>query len=369
MVEKMQIEVKRVAIDELQEKGFADVAQDGQSRTLFSSAKLKAYQTNPTIQDLKECAHLAGLVDGSIAGGISPFSIRVVADEVIYRGVSASSLWVEPKYRNTGLAIDLLEEWQTLAHDKINIACGITRKARPIYHLMGFKIFTFQQVYWIRRSKGYLKNKFKGRVYVPGCFFLLDRLLDVYGLWIRCVGRVINAPWSVQRVLPNEHGKLVLVEEIVRQDTSRFREEHNAAWFKWLLENNFYGENQQQSLYLAYKSGVLVGFFMLLVLDNQQKNETWGRIIEWGCRAGFEKQEPRLLLQAFLTLNRDVDIACLECAQKESIRFLKRLGLFVYGNQVMVMKAQDDSPLVRHAGYDQQDNWRMRPANGDHGLS
>ena len=365
----MQVEVKRVSIGQLSGKSFSEVARNGQYGMPLSSAKLKAFQNNPVLQSSEECAQLIGLVDGRMIGGSCPFPIRVVADGIVYWGESGSTLWVEPEYRKTGLAIDLLEVSQTLSPDKITIACGISHKARPIYRLMGFKVFTFQQVLWIRRSRGYLKNKLKGWMRVPGCF-LLDRLLDIYGLWIRCAGRFLNASWSVQRVLPDEHDKIVLIEAMVKQDAHRFREDHNAAWFKWLLENNYCGESQQQSLYLAYKGGVLVGFFMLLVQNSQQENsETGGRIIEWGCHAGFEKLEPQLLLQAFLTFNRNLDVVALECAEKRSVRFLKRLGLIELGNQVMVIKALEDSPLLRHDGYDLQENWRMRPANGDHGFS
>ena len=365
----MQVELKRISVAELSEEGFAEAARDGRRGIFFPPAKVKAYQNNPALKDPEGLAQLVGLVDGRVVGGLCPFPVQVIADGKPYLGGSGSVFWVEPEYRKTGLAIDLFEaEWPAQS-DKISIGCGISHQARPFYRLMGYTTFTFQRVLWIRRSRGYLQSKLKGWVRAPGCF-LLDRLLDAYGFWIRCAGRILNASWSVQRVLPDEYDKLMLVEEMVKQDTHRFREDHNAAWFKWLLENNYRGESQRQLLYLAYKGGGLVGFFMLLVQDSQQgSNEACVRIIEWGCHAGFEKLEPQLLLQAFLTLGRGMDFVALECAEQESICFLRRLGLIVHGDGVMVIKALDDSPLLRHAGYDLQRNWRMRPANGDHGFS
>jgi hypothetical protein len=73
---------------------------------------------------------------------------------------------------------------------------------------------------------------------------------------------------------------------------------------------------------------------------------------------------------AVMQMKRDGVDAVEICTDDEKMgRSLKRALLQRVGDLSFVIRASESSPLRRHTGWEQQTNWRLRPIEGDNGVS
>ena len=87
-------------------------------------------------------------------------------------------------------------------------------------------------------------------------------------------------------------------------------------------------------------------------------------------KKGFEKQLGWLLVSAALHLKKEkMDAVEIPSADKSINRFLRRIGWRQVGESNFAIKAGEDSPLFGNEEMTKIENWRLRPAMGDAGLS
>ena len=65
----------------------------------------------------------------------------------------------------------------------------------------------------------------------------------------------------------------------------------------------------------------------------------------------------------------EVDIIDIFSDDKNTIKFLRNIGCIKNGVGNFAVFAGEDSPLKQYSGYNKQENWRIRPATSDNGLS
>ena len=100
------------------------------------------------------------------------------------------------------------------------------------------------------------------------------------------------------------------------------------------------------------------------------KNVWLGSIVEWQAKPEFENRLGWLLIDAALRLKKSgVDAVEIPTADKGLNRFFRHLGWRRIGESNFVIKAGEDSPLFGNEEMTKINNWRLRPAMGDAGLS
>ena len=87
-------------------------------------------------------------------------------------------------------------------------------------------------------------------------------------------------------------------------------------------------------------------------------------------RRGFEKQLGWLLVSEALRLKKEgMDAVEIPSADESLNHFLRRIGWRQVGESHFVIKAGESSPLFGNEAMTKIENWRLRPAMGDAGLS
>jgi len=120
----------------------------------------------------------------------------------------------------------------------------------------------------------------------------------------------------------------------------------------------------------------VVGFFMYKVRFHETashhgyKNLTLGSLMEWQSVDTRKITPATLALMAVMEMKCDGVDAVEVCTDDEDMgRSLKRALFQRVGDLSFVIRATENSPLRKHAGWDQQANWRLRSIEGDNGLS
>lgn len=339
-----------------------------------ADGKLHAFQGNPFAASGDSIAKIAGFCDEKEAGREYVFPLRLKTTYGEMDVLAGSSLFVDSEYRRSGLGMDLPElRWQK-SPSKVALGAALSQMALPVHQLLDYIVFLLPRNIMLWHSRALVETKLKG--FAAKCVtFVLDFGIWLYFLLLRVVCSCKLNGLTIEEVSPEDEPMLGTVAKLISEDSAPFSEVHNARWLRWHMTESFSPDGPMR-LFAVRKRGEVVGFYMTKKRFHEQashrgfKNVWLGSVMEWQMKKGFEKKSGWLLVSAALHLKKEkMDAVEIPSADKSINRFLRRIGWRQVGESNFAIKAGEGSPLFGNEEMAKIENWRLRPAMGDAGLS
>ena len=339
-----------------------------------ADGKLHAFQGNPFAASDDVIAKIAGFCDEKEAGREYVFPLRLRTTYGEMEVLAGSSLSVEPEYRRSGLGLDLPElRWQN-SPSKIALGAALSQMALPVHQLLDYTVFLLPRNIMLWHSRALVETKLKG--FTAKCVtFVLDFGIWLYSLLLSVVCSCKLNGLKIEEVSSDDESMIGMAAELTSEDGAPFAEVHDARWLKWHMTESF-SKDGPMRLFALRKRGEVVGFYMTKKRFHVQashrgfKNVWLGSVVEWQVKKGFEKKLGWLLIGAALRLKKaGMDAVEIPSVDKSMNRFLRRIGWRQVGESNFVIKAGEGSPLFGNKEMTKIENWRLRPAMGDAGLS
>lgn len=349
---------------------LTDLSQKGNA----SAQMLKAFRNNPWSASDNIIGRIAGYIDGREIGGEYVFPLRVRARETVIDVLAGSTLYVDERYRRSGLGMDLPElRWQ---HSPSRVALGaaLSQMALPVHRLLDYVIFLLPRNIMLWRSRSLVETKLRG---VQGRFAacILDCGIALYSLVLRMVCTCKLSGLKVDEVSVDDDATIELVSSLIVQDNSIFSEVHDAQWLRWHMSESF-SKDGPLRMFVARRNGTIIGFYMIKKRFYKQashrgfRNIWLGSVVEWQVEQSFKGKLGWFLVDAAIRLKKDgVDAVEIPTVDRPLNRFFRRIGWRQVGESNFVIKAGEESPLYGDVEMTKAENWRLRPAMGDAGLS
>lgn len=339
-----------------------------------ADGKLHAFQRNPFAVSDDVIAKIAGFCDEKEAGREYVFPLRLRTATGTFDVLAGSSLFVDPEYRRSGFGMDLPElRWQR-SPSKIALGAALSQMALPVHQLLDYIVFLLPRNIMLWRSRALVETKLKG--FTAKCVaFVLDCGIWLYSLLLSVVCSCKLYGLKIEEVSSDDESTLGTVAEMIADDGASFAEVHDARWLRWHMTESFSPAGPMR-LFAVRSRGEVVGFYMTKKRFHEQashrgfKNVWLGSVMEWQVKGGFEKKLGWLLVSAALRLKKEgMDAVEIPSADKTLNRFLRSIGWRQVGESNFVIKSGDGSPLFGNEEMMKIENWRLRPAMGDGGLS
>ena len=342
---------------------------------IFAEAEPKRHvlERNPfKLADDDIFQHLC-IIDDRIVGTSVVFPNKLLLDGKYYSSIIGNGLSVQKECRGKGIGSKLTDSRLDLSRTRSLVLCGSSQMQLPILKRLGAHIFLLPRMILLLHSFSVLESKLGAalaRVLAP----VVDVAFRLQQSWLKHKRRwILSRGFDVKEldVVPGA------VEEIIAADGARFRECHTAEWFNWIKDNNLVDDSRcRKRFYMAIDAtGRPVGFFMTRQRFYEQashrgfKNLMMGSVLEWGTADANVISDNELCLLALTSFGSDVDAVELCCTGEAMAAWFRRKGLVRVGDGNIVVRYRHDSLLASIEGIGDADNWRLRPAMGDNGLS
>lgn len=329
----------------------------------MTPAKVKTYQSNPYLENgLDDVAQVLGVMDGAVIGGQSPIAMPIIASGEKIVACGASRLWVNPKYRKTGIALELIEQVTKVPSGHVCVNAGLSFQARKVYAMMGYGVFPLSQFGYIRKSDSFVENHFRNFMKTCVAAFA-NAIFGVQRCVIQLLARIKTRGFLIETVSVDDDSMVEMFSKMIASDRHAFRADIDARWFKWVSSNDFNDVSKAAyRLYAIKKNGSQVGFFFTRLSSGGKE----GRIIEWQMLDPFNKSEGWLMLRVAERLCRQgAHFVTLSVPAGNLATLFGKLHIRAFSPQVVVVASAEDSPIRLHKGYDGAANWRLRPSMGD----
>lgn len=361
--------MKRTPI-EIRDFAIRDFALDEN----VGAAKLSAFQNNPFADTDATIAMIAGFCGGEEAGREYVFPLQIVAGGMPVDVLSGSTLFVDPRFRRSGLGMELPElRWQH-SPSKVALGASLSQMALPVHQLLDYIVFLMPRNLMLWKSRAVVEMKIKGAA-AKLVEFIVDCCIGAYALFLHLADTIALAGIRVDEVFANDGKVLNEVAELIKADTAQFSEVHDARWLKWHMTESF-SKDGPLRLFAARRKGLLIGFYMTKKRFHEQashrgfKNVWLGSVVEWQVKPLYERKLKWLLVHAALKLKSEgMDAVEIPAVEKALNRFFRLIGWRQVGESNFVIKAGEGSPLFGNEDMAKIENWRLRPAMGDAGLS
>ena len=203
-----------------------------------------------------------------------------------------------------------------------------------------------------------------------------DIVLRLYACLLRIIAKCALRGYQMVEISSSDEDGQRTMAEIVAKDEHRFREDHDAAWFKWHMTCSFSEQGPCRGFLLqSKKDGRSVAFGLVKRRFHKQASsrgfkDVWlGSIVEWGALPEGEKKLRWLILALALLLERNCDAVEFATDDEVLARFVRRLGWRKVGDANVGVKVMRKFPLFGDVAIKEQSNWRIRPGMGDNALS
>ncbi len=166
---------------------------------------------------------------------------------------------------------------------------------------------------------------------------------------------------------------LTAIAALISSDPHRFRENHTVDWLKWHLDYAFH-QYDPCKLFAVEKDGRMCAFYMTKRKFYEQASSRgfanlWlGSIVEWGTASTFAGMKPWIVVRAALEMRKCCDAVEVVTLDKSILRLLRLTGFVHVGDSNFRITAGAESPLRQHEGWDDLENWRLRPAMCDNAI-
>ncbi len=350
-------------VDELSSKANCSEYEDPDHLLEVSLSQVATFKNNPYLNANNRTAQVLGVVGKRIVGSLKLMPKRIVADDNNYEVVSGTSLFVNMAFRNTLLGITLVQDEPSFSRDGVCLGSGSSLAGRKVIKLVGRTIFPLKQFFYVADA------------------FALIKKFGMRGLKARLVSCCANIVFGMQRIVvdmiaayntrgyslrvlsADDEAILEKVAGIVRSDNKRFREEHDVAWFKWVLNYDFDALDARsvKRLWGVFLGERLEGF----VLGRYGIGNKPAKILDWGMSGGKPQLVPWIMLKVARALIKRSSYVVLSAGEEELSRVFRRLLLPPASEQIVSLGINDDSSIATHEGVRDANNWRIRPGIGD----
>lgn len=361
-MKKDTVQIKDLSLDELS----CDLSE--------VALKVRALRNNPFADSGKTLGRIAGFYEGQEIGGEYVFPLLLKTPHGEFSVLGGSTLHVDPAYRRTGFGMDLPElRWQK-SPSKVALGAALSQMALPVHQLLDYIVFLLPRSIMLWRSRVLVEMRLKGGL-AKAVSVVADCGIWVYSVLLGVVSKIALHGYRIEDVKATDEKSLEDVAALIAEDVAQYSEVHDVRWLKWHMKESF-SDDGPARMAVVRRKGNVVGFFMIKKRFHAQashrgfRNVWLGSVIEWQMKKGFEKKLAWLLVRAALKLKKEgMDAVEIPSADSSLHRFFRRIGWRQVGESNFVIKAGEGSSLFSDAEMTKIDNWRLRPAMGDSGLS
>ncbi|HEX4796137.1 MAG TPA: hypothetical protein VH370_20275 [Humisphaera sp.] len=353
------------------ESGDVHARWDDPARlALPTPAKRQALLSNP-FSVPEDPAQIIGLIGNQVVGrmDVIPGEISVMGTPT--RVLYGSLLFVEEKFRHTGIGLMILLKMQSLHHTVA--VCGISQMIYPMYQKLRWIDFPMRRMVMVRRSRAVMDSLIGNRLVSRTASVAADVALFAQRSILRALLaiRLRGLEIAGEKSIPPE------LEASLRGGDGQIASSRTAAWCDWLLANRFDGDSTQrrQLLVIRERGGKPLAFCLTKsrhyssVTQRQLKNITLGSVQDWMTMDAQKVSESTLVLLAVDSLLRSkVDAVEVCCQQPQLASFLKHRGFVGAGMLHYLLRAVPPSPLFKKDLH-RPELWRLRPDEGDNFFS
>lgn len=341
-----------------------------------SPERQDALRQNPYLEDENTICEWVGYADGKPAGFNYCFPIRVWADGKSYRSTTGSCLNVEEWARKTDLGLILPAKGVELTgKDGIAIAAACSQMSIPLHKINGYRYFFMPRYIALWKSRSVVES-----LMPHWLAWFVAPMANVF-LWLyRTVLRVIVAckmlRYRTEEVAADDGKAIQEMAEIVASDARRFREDHDARWFKWHLTCSFSKNGPCKGFVLKEKrTGAVVAFALAKRRFHEKashrsfRNVWLASVMEWGCVPGREQLLKWFLVSMALRYAGSCDATEFATDDTQLGAFVRKLGWRQVGEANVGIKVMKNFPFWGDSAIKEPASWRIRPAMGDNALS
>ncbi len=331
--------------------------------------------SNPFRDGRNVVAVKVGVVDGKVAGSEYVFPLLMKCDGRVVAAGGGSTTTVEKWARKSGLGAEISEMMPDRRDGDFDVGFGVgmSQRAVLIHRMLGCSIFEYPRFVLLLKSRSVLEGKLSGWT-LRVTSRIVDLMIACYAKLVAFIALVACGKVRAIKVDPGDDSQIKILEGLAQSNNSRFCELHDAAWFKWVLNNSLSADGPANA-YLIYASNAPVGFFMVKKRFHEQashrgfKNVWLGSVIEWDAKAGYASKVLWSILRWALKARKDLDAVEFPVYELFAQKFLRRLGWQHVGDANFSYKIRPGSDFDEPAGMNDPSNWRLRPGMGDCALN
>ena len=361
-MKKDSVQIKELSLDELS----CDLPE--------AALKVRALRNNPFADSSKTLGRIAGFCEGREIGGEYVFPLLLRTPHGEFRVLGGSTLHVDSAYRRTGFGMDLPElRWQK-SPSKVALGAALSQMALPVHQFLDYIVFLLPRNIMLWRSRVLIEMRLKGGL-AKVVSFIVDCGIWIYSIMLGVVSKIALHGYRIEDAKVTDEKSLEDIAALIAEDTARYSEVHDTRWLKWHMTESF-SDDGPARMAVVRKNDNMVGFFMIKKRFHEQashrgfKNVWLGSVIEWQMKDGYEKKLGWLLVHAVLKLKKEgMDAVEIPSSDKALNCFFQKIGWRRIGESNFVIKAGKGSPLFANEEMSKIENWRLRPAMGDAGLS
>lgn len=326
---------------------------------------IKTLLNKPTGYNPEEVCQVL-IKDGEkIVGGVNCFTTRLFVDGIVSEIQSGSHLYVDEEYRKLDVGADLFMNFTFMHPSQCCLTGGISQMALKMYKALGYAVFEFPRLIYLRKSRCVIQAVFKSEsLLLWPIIKLVDLCLFIHRGLVSLLTINLRRRYKVQEesIIPKE------VESIAMDDGARYMEVHDKKWFEWALKYSFTDDpRNQKQLYTVKRNGQIEGFFLVKMEFFEQassrgfKNVYLGSIMEWGISKESVLKVSDLYLLALKFFPNNCDGIQVASSNSKTMKRLKRY-LFVGVGQSNMAAKIGGKKLKEYSDISQ---WRIRLAAGD----
>lgn len=329
---------------------------------LFTDNHRKTFLSNPKLNDEEDPLLYLALVDGEVGGILMLFPNVLLIDNKKVDILEGSTLEVADEFRHIALGLDLMLFPLSLPNN-IVLYAGISEMALPIYKKIGFTVLEYPRSMQLRKSISLLASKGLKGVLLQ----VAHGIVDIGLKSIRILSNLFNYRLTKKYSVKEETHVPEWIDEIMYNDTHKYKELHDHEWLEWNLKYNLHGRSRDvQRFYTICKGKEHVGFFMIKEryrgdAGGKLKNVVIGSIVEWGAYDETTLRETDIYKIAMNYFADDVDIVEFATANLETINEMKKFLFIPHGYAHIIFndlkKQYNDITKI--------DNWRVRYGYSD----
>lgn len=338
----------------------------------LTESKRQALYNNPYVTNLDSHCQLIGVVNGIAIGGEIHFPLYWTISGKPVGVLCSSTTFVAKEYRKTELGLQLKEYRKLLCPSDITCGSGCSQMMLKVLRYWKEPIFLMPRMIMLFKSRSVIDMKLRGWM-----SRFTSAIIDV-GLLIYW--------WSVKRIIgfklrgctfdtvdSENDNTLESVAELISSDKHPYAELHDVRWLKWHLTESFTNDGPMK-LTAVKRNGRLIAFYMTKVRFYAQasargfKNVRLVSLMEWQAIKGEEGLLPWILLHASCAHTKTNDAVEIVTVDAKILKRLRLLGWQHVGDSNFTFHIHD-GPLKGDDEIYNDENWRLRPAMGDVGLS
>ena len=302
---------------------------------------------------------LVGLHDGVEAGREVMIPLAIRARGETYPVVAGANLFVDPAHRKSNLGMLLPEAMRNASPSGVAVAGAVSRLAQPVYEFLGFAKFKMPRY----------AVPLHGRRHFG---ILVGMAVAVYRVLLDAVVSFRVRGLEMVLVDPDDETTVRAVADLISADRHPYCEVHDEGWLRRHMRESFTGERPLEMVAFR-KGGRLVGFAMTKVRRRETlrnlKDVRHGMVVEWQFADELQGLAGWLLAKAALGLVDRADLVEIASDDAAVHLLLKRLGWRPVDYENVMIGTAETSPLSGDVEMRKSENWRLRPAMGDNGLS